>query len=388
MTPLIFSVFAMGFATIWYNHRQFLSAGLFAISYSSAALAFGIEALTTDLGSTSGISYIGDLLYVFSAFMLILAVCEKFGGKLPMNVLSVIAAVLFATATWYRFIDYNIELRVQWISIGCGILLLTGAFHIRSEIYKPVDRVIFWLLVLFGTQFFVTTLATLQLDDEVLTSSNFSGSFFFTAMNFIVSALALSLAVTLLIKFGMDIIKGLQGQTRTDELSGLLNRRGFENEMRMLLSEREIPDACSALIVCDLDHFKKVNDNFGHQVGDQAIAAFADIIKKTSRKSDLLGRIGGEEFCMFLPGATDTEAAEIAEEVRHAFSKKQINGVAADFPLTASFGVAHCRGANYHTLFRRADAALYRAKQLGRDRVEADSARTTIVRKVDQALVS
>lgn len=381
LTPLIFSVFALGFTLIWYHYRRFRSAGLFATSYGFAAIAFALEVFTPESQTLNMVAYVGDLSYLASSLFFTIAIYEQYQAKLPNWLLYGLVGILATAATWYRFVDHNVDLRVQWITLGCGALLLVGVPAVKAKMEKPVDQLVFWILTIFGLQFFLTTFLTIHMDDSVLTIENFSNSTFFAFINLIVAGLALTLAVSLFIKYGLEIISNLHGQTRTDELSGLLNRRGFEHEMLAAMARPEIPNERNALVMCDLDHFKKVNDQFGHEIGDTVITFFADLLKSNAGKNDLVGRVGGEEFCVFLPGADDAQAAEVAESLRHAFSKLTVPGIPKDYDLTASFGVAHCKGSKSETLFRRADAALYRAKQLGRNRVEADSARTTVIRK-------
>lgn len=155
-----------------------------------------------------------------------------------------------------------------------------------------------------------------------------------------------------------------------DPLTGLFNRRAFLD-----LAERELARARRsglpyAMLMVDLDLFKGVNDEYGHQAGDLVLAGFAAIAKRCVRTEDLLGRYGGEEFCAVLTGITLEKALEIAERLRGAVCARPL----ADLPrtVTISIGVAYCAAtaaASLHAAIGRADEALYRAKRGGRDRV-------------------
>ncbi len=154
-----------------------------------------------------------------------------------------------------------------------------------------------------------------------------------------------------------------------DPLTGVANRRHLDAalaEQLQLLGHTGIP---FSVIMIDLDHFKAINDTWGHAVGDQALIGFAQLLERFSRGSDVPGRFGGEEFLIILPDARLEIAAQVAERLRSAAPTVTPPEV-TDRRLTASFGVAEAAlGDTAENLLGRADAALYRAKEGGRDRV-------------------
>jgi diguanylate cyclase len=125
--------------------------------------------------------------------------------------------------------------------------------------------------------------------------------------------------------------------------------------------------------MCDIDHFKRVNDAFGHHVGDEVIRALAGVIEANVRETDSVARYGGEEFAIILPGTTQKVAKEMAERIRRKFGAKSFSIRKTQQKIgqvTASFGVAeHRPGDDVATLVQRADAKLYEAKAHGRDRI-------------------
>jgi diguanylate cyclase (GGDEF)-like protein len=156
----------------------------------------------------------------------------------------------------------------------------------------------------------------------------------------------------------------------TDPLTELLNRRGFFEACAEMMSNRRLTKEPVSVLAFDLDHFKKINDTHGHLTGDATLHLFATIVRKTLRASDVIGRLGGEEFVALLP-STLAEAGVAAERVRRAFEAASILP-GAHATATVSIGVA-CGSplAEIDTLVARADAALYRAKRNGRNRIEA-----------------
>jgi diguanylate cyclase (GGDEF)-like protein len=154
----------------------------------------------------------------------------------------------------------------------------------------------------------------------------------------------------------------LQRLAETDSLTGVFNRRGFVARAEAALTEGE-----AALVLLDIDRFKAINDNHGHEAGDRALIAVASTLTVALPRGGCAGRLGGEEFGILLPGVGKPEAVAVAEVLRERLA-------ALTAPrLTASFGVAHsrCSPSDFQALYRAADSALYAAKAAGRDRVRA-----------------
>jgi len=155
---------------------------------------------------------------------------------------------------------------------------------------------------------------------------------------------------------------------RTDDLTGLHNRRSFNELFSLALSAARRHGHPLSLIVIDLDHFKDVNDTYGHSVGDLVLKKFAELLKSMVRDEDVVARWGGEEFIILLSHTASDAAAALAERIRYGFEHDPCS--ATPFAVTASFGVAQLQdGEQEDALIRRADSALYRAKREGRNRV-------------------
>ena len=158
-----------------------------------------------------------------------------------------------------------------------------------------------------------------------------------------------------------------QLQADTDPLTGLLNRRAMENEVRQLQTE----GTPFALAMADLDHFKQLNDTYGHDTGDRALRLFARVMSNTVRDSDIVSRHGGEEFVLVLPGADVSSAAPVLHRLRASLSESI--GAAQVPAFTVSIGLVDSTwGGDLRSLLRSADRALGEAKQQGRDRVIID----------------
>lgn len=168
-------------------------------------------------------------------------------------------------------------------------------------------------------------------------------------------------------------LRGAEEATLTDPLTGVGNRRLFDDVMRRAVEHSNARGGALSLIMCDIDHFKRVNDMFGHDVGDEIIRALARVIETSIRETDKVARYGGEEFAIILPETELQRAKEMADRIRRQFGAKQFAIRKTNQKVgqvTASFGVAeHVAGDDVQAFVRRADAKLYEAKARGRDRV-------------------
>jgi diguanylate cyclase (GGDEF)-like protein len=183
---------------------------------------------------------------------------------------------------------------------------------------------------------------------------------FFVSLAMLVGVVIFTLSLS-------DTEMRLRADARFDHLTGLLNRAALASRFAELRSQAHATNGSIALVVYDLDRFKSVNDDLGHDRGDAVLRDTAQRLREHLRAFDLVYRLGGEEFAIVLPGVGAEEAVEIAERQRAAVEASEPGGVA----ITISGGVAAAHGTavEWDTLFRRADAALLQAKRDGRNRI-------------------
>lgn len=162
--------------------------------------------------------------------------------------------------------------------------------------------------------------------------------------------------------------KVLEEQASTDPLTGLYNRRQFEILTYQGLQTAKRYNMPYSLLMLDIDFFKKINDTYGHDAGDEVLKNLARVLKETVRKSDVVARHGGEEFIVFLPQTAPEEALIAAEHIRKAVENMETRTEEHTIPVTVSIGVSDCQTFNLNTLIKQADEALYDSKNKGRNR--------------------
>ena len=155
----------------------------------------------------------------------------------------------------------------------------------------------------------------------------------------------------------------------TDEKTGLYNHKFFETVLEMEMEKAKRNREKLSLVIIDIDHFKKINDTYGHLKADGMLFRLAKVVKGTSRKSDIAARFGGEEFFILLPGTSFEKAKKFASRLKSAIHK---DSMLKRYKVTVSGGITEYRQKDSKLKFKdRADKALYRAKEGGRDRFEA-----------------
>ncbi len=166
----------------------------------------------------------------------------------------------------------------------------------------------------------------------------------------------------------------LRRNVNRDALTGIYNRRYFDERLDEELAISRRNRKPLAVVQLDIDHFKRVNDTWGHAAGDRVLQMVATAIAASARPGDVVARVGGEEFAVILPACEEDEAVQIAERVRAAIASRELAHQGEMIQVRASAGVAGCRpwrdpGLTGGVLHNTADAAMYQAKQAGRDRV-------------------
>ncbi|MEP3050028.1 MAG: GGDEF domain-containing protein [Erythrobacter sp.] len=371
ITPMLATLFAAVFVGLWWRKKTDTHILGFAAGFASMALVFIIISLFVDrtvpwhMMVVQTVSNLGVIAIIWGA-------ARRLGQKIPV-VAYLTVVVLGSALLGYaaKFESATVLLVTQ--NGGAALLFALGAQLLwQAHSREAFHRFLIFTMALLAVNGLTRPLILLLAQGEL--GSVVFGTSIFTAINAVLmSVLSVALALLLIASVISDQMRSQRNKSELDPLSGLWSRAAFENRAQKFADEALESNVPISLIVADIDHFKQVNDVFGHQAGDRAITAVGEVLGQMTRSIDMRGRIGGEEFCVLVWNCNIDEAMRLAERIRVALPAKKIPDVPLDMRLTASFGVAQWYSTqSYERTFAKADAALYRAKDDGRNIVKGD----------------
>jgi diguanylate cyclase (GGDEF)-like protein len=346
--------------------------GVHRIIYGYAAFAIGAEllALRGRIPDLLTITVANSLLILINVF-LYWGIAELLHLRRPQRWLLPASLIPTAAISLYSsYVHPDVSLRIIVVSFiavaqySLIVNLLSGPSPQRILMPRRGLSVLFVLYA--GINLYRAWEAHLHNPRSLLSSAPISNFAFLTP---ILIGVMTALGVIWLAMAQLQL--ELEAQSQTDSLTGLLNRRALEEIGAQAIEVARRHSYALSLIILDLDRFKSINDEHGHDGGDVALQHAARCLRANLRESDHIARLGGEEFVAVLPGATNTEAAEIAEELRHCLASLTVEHLSQEIRLSASFGVATMvpDDTTWLEILRRGDRALYLAKEQGRDRV-------------------
>jgi diguanylate cyclase (GGDEF)-like protein len=249
-----------------------------------------------------------------------------------------------------------------------AVVSVVAATTVFASSRRTVDVVLAVILALCALQFVAkAVLAPLLSDGHALGVRDYIFSAYAYYSQTLATILSILLGLALVGLVVTELVAESARRLQRDSLSGALTRSAFLDQAAAIL-RRALSPRSAGLIICDLDHFKSVNDRFGHAAGDEVIRTFGALMRNAAGTDGVCGRIGGEEFCMLLTNCSTAAVRTEVEALRNEMARASYPLIPVDIKVTASFGIAMTDG---HELLsdamRRADLALYAAKAAGRD---------------------
>lgn len=368
VTPLMSQFFAATFWALWRAGRMKRHVLGFAAGY----VLFPLGYLATHLLPTDAfyLFHVTQAFYTLATATLLWAVCDRAGLRLPIASIAVVYVISAATLAIAVAASNDAAPRLLTVNTGYGLIMVMAIMTLlRAPRRDWIDIAIIAVSSFSAADFLVRPTLSLMIEQSIPIEA-YRDSIYYSLIGLMLGIKTVFTAMVLIGATVFDLATGLRESSERDVLTGLHNRAAFEEAMKRLLPKAQAEGRPLSLIVADIDNFKQVNDIWGHQAGDQAIASFGRLISATVRGCDTSGRIGGEEFCIAVWDCPNQPAARLGERIRLAFARLEHESLNADIRLTAGFGVATARGGEgYESLFARADAALYEAKSNGRNRV-------------------
>jgi diguanylate cyclase (GGDEF)-like protein len=364
----IAALFALAFFLVGVSNRADKVAPFFALAYVFGILYIASEFILPHQDYPR-FAYTGGFAAFLGAVTAVtLGVARRYGRPLPWLGVSVIV-VLSVIANWFGYtlphdtVERNLIYQAPYaVMQGCAAWII-----LASRRRQPIDVGLLALFALSAVQFLSKPFAAVLLGGSGDSSYTYLATTYALYSQSLGAILQVATGLLMLMLLVRDMLVEITARSETDPLSAVYNRRGFEERSSPGLQNPGVP---AALVLADLDAFKAINDNYGHDIGDQVIIAFAALLRDTAPPKAVVARLGGEEFGVFLPGANLAVARLLAETLRTSFASLPVAGLPPFVRCTASFGVAErMDGEGLSGLRRRADAALYTAKRDGRDRV-------------------
>ena len=371
LNPAIALVLASAFLALWLYQRSAPHLLILAVGFTASAVGFLLQYFSVPFAGFVVTKLGSSLAFTIAVVCLTVAILSRYGNKVPYVPIAILATGGMAAFSWFLLVQSDITWRIYSINFAFGGLCLLIAAELRPVRRNgPIQKALLVLTLLAAVNFLLRTLVAVILHGRFDSYDGFYTSAYWTTTQLAHAMFSILIALSLLTAAALDMMGKLKAESYTDPLSGLLNRRGFEMRAQALLDRAARANLPVALVLADLDHFKVVNDRYGHAAGDLAIVDFAGRLRQAAGARGAAGRIGGEEFAVLLP-LTDLGAARLfAEAVRTSFSAGGVDCPVPGMRLTASFGVAARSDAEpLAPLMARADEALYKAKQNGRDSV-------------------
>lgn len=367
LNPGIGLLFAVAFFLLWLNHRERYVAYA-AWAYVATAAAFLIQDLSPVLPMELQ-RLPANFGFLLTGMLFAAAIIKRYALPVPWRPMAVTIAISMAVFTWFLLVQPSIAARIYSVSVGAGViaLMIVRALWPLDRPYV-IDKVLLWVAILSALNLIIRPIVILSLGGGFDNYVGFQQSVYWTTVQFSQAMVSIMAAISLMVAVAIDMLGELRRQADDDDLSGLLNRRGFEAAAGAALRRCADEGRPAALLIADLDNFKQVNDTHGHAVGDAIIAAFGAEVRATGPDDMIAGRVGGEEFAMLLPGAGIETARQLAEAIRTGLASACGDQIPPTLTPTTCIGItANVPGASLSLLMRQADEALYAAKRSGRN---------------------
>lgn len=359
-------IFAVAFAVVAATNRSARGAWWLTLGYGMGIVNVGLEFLLTRQADPMPVG-IGIFLVFLSALSFaLIGVARHYRIEPPWAAMTAIwiAAILLVPVIFSM--TYGSLLRLALYQLPYfAMQALFGVVIWRSGRRQALDLLLIALQAVAATLYLLKPLFAAMVGTARAPQGYMATTYAAISQSGSVVVL-MAIALVLLLVTMRDTTAEMIARSETDPLSSVFNRRGFEQHAEAALARQSE----AVLIAADLDHFKRINDSFGHAAGDGVIAHFAAMLTEAAPPGAIVGRVGGEEFAVLLPGALLSDGRLYAEAVRAAFAAAELPVLGVDRRFSASFGVAQWMPPEaLPDVMHRADTALYRAKAGGRNRV-------------------
>jgi diguanylate cyclase (GGDEF)-like protein len=353
----------------WIDRQPHVLA--WAAAHSAAALQWMCLLADRMLFQSGGEFWIlANALGIFVLSALLVGYRLRSGLIVPMPMLIGVGLVVEGAVVWFTAVAPNLGISAAIMPLYASVILaLCGhAVLSRGHPILPAEWGSVIVLVVFAlVEFAAGAVATGAGAADTLAALDI-----YAALHYLTLPAAYAgIGIFSVFLIATDLAEQMKNLAITDPLTGVLNRRGFLDAALRSISHAQRTSAPLTLVMADIDQFKRLNDTYGHATGDKALRMFSAHLETALRRSDLVGRMGGEEFALVLTDTGVEEGRDVAERLCRSLERAVVEAGHARIRFTASFGVARfsSEDGDLNDVLERADRALYQAKETGRNRV-------------------
>lgn len=367
LNPAVAAILAATFLVLWRKRPDQSYLAVLALGFLCSGIAFAVNDIVPYFEAPLS-RITANLMFLIAVTSACLGALLRVKAPVPVLSFALTSAVCALAFCWFLFAAPSTEARIYVVSATYAVLTGMTTWKLLRHSPRGLD----WLFIAVAAALLV--LAVLRPVAAVLRQldTNSGGSFrdsaYWATVQAVTPVLAMALGLAFLFALAVRLFDELTAEANRDFLTGLLNRRGFDNGVHKLLDATANRDPAAAVVIVDIDNFKLVNDSYGHSVGDDVIASVAHILNRRSQ-ADLVARTGGEEFTLFYRAIERSALLAHAEAIRLEMAQTEFPGLPFDRFVTVSMGLhPRVNAEPIADMLGAADKALYDAKRAGKDR--------------------
>jgi len=368
VNPIVALLFAAGFSLIWFRWREYRHLPTLSLAFLCLGVAFIFYDFKL-LVWPDEVNIGANILYTATVSLACSSALMRKNQPAPILLFLLFVALGTLPFAWFLLVEPSLKGRIVVMSMIFAAITSTTFYRLWREPDKtPADKLFAFGV---GLAFFIAIGRPSLVITGILAidgPAGFGSSDYWVSIRAFTPIMSFIIATLFVVAMGLDVINHLKGQADRDYLTSLLNRRGFEVAGANAVQLDFVQSRQPAMLVADIDDFKKVNDTFGHKIGDAVIAAVAAVLSHHGR-AVLTARMGGEEFALYYNQVSRSQLQDIARSIRGELASLRVPGLPNDYPVTLSIGL-HV-SYSYEPLadmMGRADQALYKAKREGKDK--------------------
>lgn len=369
LTAIILMLFTIVFGLLYYSARRHKFSAWIAFAYLAALIGYLLDSTRT-ISSSVTVIFVATVMFWIFSLAIAKAIHVRCNADFPVVVAGLVFAAATAGLTWVSFVEQDIFVRSMLANAVAGLFLSFSLHPLWKTGKARIDGALFGVIAAVAATFVARVAIFYALLGQTLAEQNNAESTYVWLFQLTNGIAALALAIVLLFAAGHDMVQHFYGQSSRDPLTGLLNRRGLKG----LFKAQRDPN-CDAIVVrsiilFDIDHFKLVNDEFGHAAGDQVLQRIAKTALSMCQEYGEVARTGGEEFAILTNWIPVESAQNLAQHICDSLRFVAHPEIGPSQKVTASFGLAVLTDTDsLDDAMKRADKALYHAKQNGRNQV-------------------